>query len=231
MRLYEAIEHLREAGGMAWLDTNSLLFSHALEYQNKMIELITSSGEAIQALHEHIWKVVTQVIEDAGKSAANGLEIALCLVDILPTIPLQLAFNTATAGLIGCTPKVYATRPKTRTDGLDFSHAPLPGSNQDVMAVLHKEILKNACGTEEKAIQPTWLLTVASVGSVGVKAVENEGSDDPNSPCTSLSPAGCASCSPTPRMSPPTSPHVAGLLVPHSPSHSPHLSPSPDHRS
>ena len=73
-----------------------------------MIELITSSGEAIQALHECIWKVVTQVMEDAGKSVADGLGIALHLVDMLPTIPLQLAFNTATAGLIGCTPKVYA---------------------------------------------------------------------------------------------------------------------------
>ena len=51
-----------------------------------MIELIMSSGEAIQALHEHIWKVVTQVMEDAGKSVADGLGIALCLVDMLPTI-------------------------------------------------------------------------------------------------------------------------------------------------
>ena len=53
-KLNEATECLREAGGVAWLDTNSLLFGHALEYQNKMIELITSSREAIQALHECI---------------------------------------------------------------------------------------------------------------------------------------------------------------------------------
>ena len=56
-KLDEAIEHLREAGGVAWLDANSLLFSHALEYQKKMVELITSSREAIQTLHEYIWKV------------------------------------------------------------------------------------------------------------------------------------------------------------------------------
>ena len=47
-KLDKAIEHLREAGGAAWLDTNSLLFSHTLDYQNKMIELITNSQEAIQ---------------------------------------------------------------------------------------------------------------------------------------------------------------------------------------
>ena len=107
-KLDEAIEHLREAGGVAWLDTNSLLFSHALQYQKKMVELITSSREGIQALHECIWKVVTQVMEDAGKSMMDGLGITLHLVDMLPTIPLQLAFNTATAGLIGCTPEVNA---------------------------------------------------------------------------------------------------------------------------
>ena len=59
-------------------------------------------------------------------------------------------------------------------------------------------------GTEEKAIQPTWLLTVASVGSVGVKAVENEGGDDPNSPCTSLSLADDA---------PPVPPHHTRFLL------------------
>ena len=81
------------------------------------------------------------------------------------------------------------------------------------MAVLHEEILKSTCGMEEKAIQPTWLLTVAGVGSVGIKVIENEGSDDPNHPHASLSPARHAS------------------LVLHSPSHSPPCSPCSDHRS
>ena len=229
-KLDEAIEHLREAGGVAWLDTNSLLFSHTLDYQNKMIELITNSQEAIQALHECIWKVVSQVMEDTGKSVVDGLGIALHLVDMLPTIPLQLAFNIATAGLLGCAPKVYAAWPKTRTDSLDFSHAPPPGSDRDTMAILHEEILKSAHGTEEKAIQPTWLLTMASVGSVGMKAVENEGIDNPNYVCISVSPVGRASYSPILRTSLHTNWHAAGPPVPHSPSHSPPHSLSLDHR-
>ena len=94
-----------------------------------MIELITRSREAIEALHECIWKVVSQVMENAGKSTVDSLGIALHLVDMLQTIPLQLDFNTATAGLPGCAPKVYAVWPNAGTDGLDFSHAPPPGSN------------------------------------------------------------------------------------------------------
>ena len=181
----EAIECLRAEGGAAWLDTNSLLFHHTLEYQNRMIELIMRSQESIQALHERIWKVVSQVMEKAGKSTADGLGIALHLVDMLPTIPLQLAFNTATAGLFGCTPEVYAVRPMMGTDGLDFSYAPPPGSDRNAMTVLGKEILKSVHSTEEKAAQPTWLVTVAGKGTVGVQAVESEGGDYPNHPCAS----------------------------------------------
>ena len=169
---------------------------------------------------------------DVGKSTADGLGISLCLVDMLPTIPLQLAFNTARVGLPGCTPKVYAAWPKTRTDGLDFSHAPPLGSECDAMTVLHKEILKSTHGTEDKAIQPTWLLTVASIGSVGVKAVESKGGDDPDNLRASLSPAGCVSRSPalhasrSPTLCASISTHLCagGFLVPHSSSHSPPIS-------
>ena len=162
---------------MAWLDTNSLLFSHALEYQNKIIELITSSGEAIQALHDYIWKVVTQVMEDAGKSMADGLGITLHLVDMLPTILLQLAFNTATAGLIGCTPEVYAAQPKTRTDGLDFSHA-CPHQAATKMRWLYsmKKSSKMHAWYRRKGNPAHMAIDCGQCGfHVGVKAVENEG--------------------------------------------------------
>ena len=96
-----------------------------------MIQLITRSQEAIQALHERIWKVVCQVMESAGKSAADSLGIALHLVDMLPTIPLQLTFNTVTAGLPGCTPKALAYASPLSTD-------------RGAMTVLGEEILKGA---------------------------------------------------------------------------------------
>ena len=103
-------------GEVTWLETNSLLFRHTLDYQNNMIQLITRSQEAIQALHECIWKVVRRVMESAGKSVADGLGIALHLVDMLPTIPLQLTFNTVTAGLPGYTPEALTYTSPLSTD-------------------------------------------------------------------------------------------------------------------
>ena len=181
-----------------------------------MIELVTRSRDSIQALHDHIWKVVNQVMEKAGRSVADGLGIALHLVDMLPTIPLQLAFNTATAGLFRCTPKVYAVRPTMGTDGLDFSYAPPPGSDRNAMTVLGDEILRSTRGTEEKAAQPTWLMTTASEGTVEVQVVEGKGGDYPNRPRVS-----CVSRSPTPRMLPSTGRRSARYLLPRSPLCSP----------
>ena len=48
------------------------------------------------------------------------------------------------------------------------------------MTVLHEEIIRNACGmTEAKAIQPTWLMSIANVSTISVKAVETGGGDGP----------------------------------------------------
>ena len=227
--LDEALDCLRVEAGEAWLETNSILYHHTLEYQEKMNEFITKSGRAIEALHDCIWDVVMKVMKDAGKSVADGLGIALCLVDMLPIIPLQLAFNMATLGLTGFAPEVYAAWPKSRTDLLDFSHVPPPQSDRNAMMVLQEEIVKNAHGmTEEKAIQPTWLMSVASVSTISVKAAETgDGDGSTCSPCMSHSPVMCTSQSPAQHESCLPTPCASCSLVPHSPS----KSPSPAHHS
>ena len=88
-----------QRAGETWLHINSLLFRHTIDHQEFMVRLINRSQEAIQDLHDHIWKVVRRVMESAGKSAADGIRIALHLVSLLLTIPLQLAFNTVTPEL------------------------------------------------------------------------------------------------------------------------------------
>ena len=153
--LDKAIDHLWQEAGEAWLDTNSILFHHALKYQNKMSDFLMESDEAIEVLCDHIWMVAMKVMEDAGKSMADGLRIAMCLVDMLPIIPLHLAFHLFTPGLTIFAPEVYAAQPKSRTDILDFSHAPPPQSNWKALYVLCEEIVKNVCGaTEDKGLTP-----------------------------------------------------------------------------
>ena len=78
------------------------------------------------------------------------------------------------------------------------NYAPPLKSERNVMRVLCEEIVKDACGmTEEKAIQPTQLMSAANASSIGVKAVETGGGDGPtSSPHASCSPVAHASQSP-----------------------------------
>ena len=157
------MDHLCKEAGEVWLDTNSILFHHILEYQNMMNDFLTKSENAIEELHDCIWTVVIKLMEDAGKPAADGLGIALCLVDMLPTIPIHLAFHSL----------------------------PLQ-SNRKVLDVLCEEIVKNVHGATEttKAVDSTWLMTMSNVSTIGVKAVEVGASDGPtSSPHTSRSPS------------------------------------------
>ena len=135
-KLNEAIDHLCKEAGKAWLDMNSILFHHTLEYQNKLSDFLTESEDAIELLHDCIWTVVVKVMEDAGKQMANGLGITMHLVDMLPTILIHLAFHSSTPGLTRFVPEVYAAWPKFRTDVLDFSHAPPLQSNWKALDVL-----------------------------------------------------------------------------------------------
>ena len=95
MLVNKAIDCLWEEAGKAWLDMNSILFHHTLDYQNKMRNFLTQSGEAIEVLHGCIWMVVLKVMEEAGKPMGNGLGITMHLVDMLPTILLHLSFQSA----------------------------------------------------------------------------------------------------------------------------------------
>ena len=170
--LYQQVWRGHSALGWSHM-VRSQLFHHTIEYQNNMVQLITRSQEAIQALHECIWKVVHWVMESAGNSMADGLEIALCLVDLLPSIPLQLTFNTVTAGLPRFTPKA-------------LTHASPSSTNQAAMTVLGEEILKGACGAEDKVMQTTWHVTAMDTGLVKVMMMGSKGNNNPNRPSTSL---------------------------------------------
>ena len=176
-----------------------MLFDHTLDYQSKMSDLLTESSQAIEALYDHIWMVVSKVMEVAGKPMADGLGIAMCLVEMLPTILLDLAFNSVVPALTGFVPEVYAVQPKSMMDLLDFSHAPPPHSDWRVMHVLCKEILRSTHGPTDKvkAIQPTWLWSMANVSTIGVQTAEAGAGDGPStSHCMSHSQVVCMAHSP-----------------------------------
>ena len=168
MRAQAAIHESTVQGsraGETWLHINSLLFRHTIDHQQFMVRLISRSQEAIQALHDRIWKVVCRVMESAGKSAVDGVGIALHLVSLLPTIPLQPSFNTVTPELPGYTPRAltYASQ-----DSIDCG----------AMSLFGEELTRDPTRGHDQVAQVSSCVVTGTV-STRFATVEGTGDDRP----------------------------------------------------
>ena len=131
-----------------------------------MVQLIEGSQEAIQALHDRIWKVTSRVMESAGRSAADGIGIALHLVGLLPTIPLQLAFNTITPELPGYTPRT-------------LTYASQDSVDRGAMSVLGEELTRAPTRGHDQVTQASSRVTTTDTVSTRFVTIRGTGDDRP----------------------------------------------------
>ena len=169
--------------GETWLHINSSLFRHAIDHQQFMVLLINRSQEAIQALHDCIWKVISRVMESTGRSATDGIGIALHLVGLLPTIPLQLAFNTITPEPPGYTPRAltYASQ-----DSIDCG----------AMSVLGEELTRDRTRGHDQATQASSRVMTMDTISTRFVTIQGIGDNRPNPNFSPHSPTYSPSHSP-----------------------------------
>ena len=132
-----------------------------------MVRLINRSQEAIQALHDRIWKVISRVMESTGRSAADGIGIALHLVGLHPTIPLQVAFNTITPEPPGYTPRAltYASQ-----DSID----------RGAMSVLSEELIRDPTRGHDQATQASSRVMTTDTVSTKFVTIRDTGDNHPS---------------------------------------------------
>ena len=173
----------QHTGEETWLHINSLLFCHTIDHERFMVWLINRSQEAIQALHDCIWEVVRRVMESAGKLAGDSLGIALHLVTMLLTIPLQPAFNAVTAEPPGYTPRSLTY---TSQDSIDCG----------AMGVLGEELTRDPIREHDQVMQASGHMTATDTISTKFVTVEGTGNDRPGFNLSAHSPTYSPNCSP-----------------------------------
>ena len=89
--------------------------------------------------------------EDAGSPANTSLDIALHLLDMLPTLNGNITFNAAAPILTGFMPEVYASLPWLSLSSLDLTHTPPPQNDWMAMDMLKDEIIHHIEATATKA--------------------------------------------------------------------------------
>ena len=66
------------------------------------------------------------MVDNAGTPSRIGMVIALHLLYVLPTLPVNLSYHTVVATLTGSMLELYANQPWPCTRVIDTTHMPLP---------------------------------------------------------------------------------------------------------
>ena len=92
----------------AWKDTNDVIFSHQLRYDSKLVASISTAEGTLQAKWDEIWSHIHSLAEVAGLPHEACLNLALQILDKLPTLPLDLSYHTAICRMLAYCPESYA---------------------------------------------------------------------------------------------------------------------------
>ena len=118
----------------------------------------------------------------AGQSAGDGLGIALHLVSMLPTIPIEPAFNTVTPELPGYTPRSLA-------------YASQGSIDCGAISVLGEELLRDPTREDDQTMQTSRVMATHTV-STRFATTEGTGDDHPGPGFSPHSPTYSPSHSP-----------------------------------
>ena len=82
-------------------------------------------------------------MEDAGTPTNKCLGIAKHLIEMLPNIPVHLAFHSTVPMVMGFMPEMYTSRPWLKSNLMDIMQTPPLHKDCKALDVLCEEIIKN----------------------------------------------------------------------------------------
>ena len=141
----KAMEEIISAANRAWLRANETLFDHVLDYERKLNAFLDKVGGWIREQEEHIWTTVFQIVEDTGAPLCAFLDILLRLLDTLPSLPLNLSYQSQSPIICGFSPAAYA-QPWLGLHSLNLPHAPSFDSGRKAEDVLKDAIIRSTRG-------------------------------------------------------------------------------------
>ena len=87
----KAMEEILNKASEAWLQTNTSLFKHALDYEGKLNSFLDKAGGWIREQEERIWTTMFQITGDIGAPLCASLNVLLRLLETLVSFLANLS--------------------------------------------------------------------------------------------------------------------------------------------
>ena len=136
------LQKLCKEADQAWKDTNHMVFDHQLRY-------ITSVEKMLRAKRDEVWEHMQSLTNVAGMPQDTCLHLALQVLKLLPTIPLDISFHVPFPIMLAYGLESYSSqawlqnKEETSSLGVGSQGFSYPG--------------KEVRGTEERGQKPLWV--------------------------------------------------------------------------
>ena len=146
------MEEILNKASEAWLQTNTSLFKHILDYEAKLDAFLDKTGGWIRVQEECIWMMMFQITGDTGAPLCASLNIMLHLLDTLPWFPANLLYQSNSPIICKFAPEAYA-QPWLGLHSLNLACTPSFNSCRKAKDVLKEAIIRSTVGGAASSVR------------------------------------------------------------------------------
>ena len=85
--------HLHSEADAAWKTMHEVMYNHQLEYDRWLAAFLKEAETTLANMRKQIWTVICALVESEGVTFEDCLSLALCILHLLPQIPVDVSFQ------------------------------------------------------------------------------------------------------------------------------------------
>ena len=86
--------HLHSKVDAAWKKMHEVMYNHQLEYDQWLTNFLKEAETMLANMRDQIWTAVRTLMESKGMTFEDCLDLVLCILLLLPQIPIDVSFQT-----------------------------------------------------------------------------------------------------------------------------------------
>ena len=88
------MRRLHSEADAAWKQIHEVMYNHQLEYNWQLFDFLKEAEVMLANMRDRIWTAVHTLAEGEGMTFEDCLSLALCILPLLPQIPMDVSYET-----------------------------------------------------------------------------------------------------------------------------------------
>ena len=85
--------HLHSEADAAWKKMHEVMYNHQLEYDPQLSDFLKEAEATLANMRDQIWTAIHALAESEGVTFEDCLSLRLCILPLLPQIPMDVSYD------------------------------------------------------------------------------------------------------------------------------------------